>query len=181
MSYTRISAAAITVLISSAFRINAPASTEATELAPPAEYLLADVVLEHQYGSGYYGDEGVTLQVGGNGKGFRIERTHNGPTKTTEFIVAPSRVFELLELCYRERFFELSPSYGPPYRPRLGPNGAVSTMVTVVSHSASQVLTVRIGTFSKSVVYSPPLGSPPNVVLEVARRITELETPVPAK
>jgi len=140
--------------------------------APPSSYALAEVVFECRRSASQYDDSTITLS--GKGTGVRVERAWPDRTNTVSFVADPHEVFELLELRYREHFFELSDSYEVTQSPRLGPAGKIQTLNLMVSDAASETISVRIGNFSKSVTYLPSYGNPPPVVVELSKRLNEI-------
>ncbi len=119
------------------------------------------------------------VRVGGNGKGARINRASSDRVTTAECAVDTNEVFQLLQLCYRNDFFDLREAYGPRNWPRLREDGTVELMGTVVSGGAGRTVAIEIGKYSKSVAYT--ILDPPPVVLELASRIEKLCKPVEAK
>lgn len=136
----------------------------------PSEYSLADVSFEFSEG-GAYG--GMSVRIGGNGKGVVTSSSQLREDTATNFEVVPATVFDLLQLCYRGGFFDLQPSYGPPNSVRLRSDGTVETLTTVVADAAWSRITVRIGQYAKSVGYLKGHGNPPPVVAEVETRIQQ--------
>jgi len=137
----------------------------------PSTYALVDVSIEFAEG-GARG--GRSLEISGKGTGQSRSSWELKADEVTTFSVAPAAVFELLQLCYREQFFDLQSSYGVPNHIRLRPDGTIDTLATVVSHSVPSRVLVRIGKFQKAVSYVKGHGHPPTVVAEVERRIEEL-------
>jgi hypothetical protein len=100
----------------------------------PSTYALVDVSIEFAEG-GARG--GRSLEISGKGTGQSRSSWELKADEVTTFSVAPAAVFELLQLCYREQFFDLQSSYGVPNHIRLRPDGTIDTLATVVSHSIS--------------------------------------------
>ncbi len=100
------------------------------EAGPIGPYSLASVTFEYTEG-GPYGS--TTTIVRGDGTGTRMSQGGLGREASQAITVEPKSVFELLELCYRKRFFELRNQIGPPNSPRLRPDGTIDVMATVIA------------------------------------------------
>ena len=161
-----------------AFSIVLPVSPDPIEpvtvidVGPSGPYPLASVAFEYTEG----GPRGsVTTTVRGDGTGTRASSGDLGRQESQAIAVEPKKVFELLELCYRKRFFELRTlSYGPPNWPRLQPDGTVDVMATVIADGGWRSIKLTIGNYSKTAGYSDFRGDAPPVLVELARRISEL-------
>jgi hypothetical protein len=131
---------------------------------------LASVTFEYTQGGLY---SSTTTTVRGDGTATRVSRSPLRPEESHAFSIDPKKVFELLDFCYRKRFFELKDhGYGPPNFPRLLPDGTVEVLATVVADGGGRTIKVSIGDYSKMVGYSDYSDVP--VLVELARRITEL-------
>ena len=139
--------------------------------ALPERYALAEVSFEYAEGAG---QEGTLVRVDGTGKGIVRNFFALKEDEVSTFAISSQEVLKLLELCYRESFFDLKSLYGPPNHIRMGADGMIDTLTTVVSHAVRRSVTIRIGQYSKSVSYLPGHGNPPPVVTELARRIAQL-------
>jgi hypothetical protein len=149
------------------------------ESGPVGPYSLASVKIEYTEG-GLYGSTTTTLS--GDGTGMRVSDLGSGRVERRTFSVEPQRVFELLDLCYRKRFFELRDhGYGPPNHLRLRPDGTIDVMATVIADGGGRSIRVTIGNYSKVASYSDPGGEPPAVLVELARRLGEFPIPEAAK
>jgi len=170
----RVHVLAISVAILLAGRIALGGENPAKQPEPlPSTYALADVEFELSEG-GSRG--GKSIHVNGSGSGSVVERWEVKEDTKSAFSVNSGEVFQLLQLCYREGFFDLQSSYGPPNWVRLLPDGMVETMTTVVADATGPQVTVRIGGYKKSVGYLKGHGNPPPVVVELERRLNELAT-----
>jgi hypothetical protein len=153
-----------------------PVSGEEQQL--PGTYALADVSVEFSEG----GPHGQTsVRIDGNGSGAVTSTSMLRQQPTEPFTVDLAAVFELLQQCYRGRFFDLQSSYGPPSKVRLGPNGRVDTLETIVADASWSTITVRIGSYTKSVGYMKGVGDLPPVLTDLERRITRAREEVESK
>jgi len=147
------------------------------ESGPIGPYSLADVTIEYTEG-GPYG--GTTTTIRGDGTGTRGSQLGFGREERYTFSVEPKRVFELLDLCYRKRFFELRDhGYGPPNQLRLRPDGTIDVMATIIADGGWRTIKVTIGSYSKAASYGDPGDDAPAVLRELARRFRELPIPIP--
>ena len=105
-----------------------------------------------------------------------MERWELKDDTTSPFTVDSAEVFQLLQLCYRDGFFELQSNYGPVNEVRLRADGMVETLTTVVADATGTQVAVRIRGYKKSVSYLKGHGNPPPVVAELERRLNELAT-----
>jgi hypothetical protein len=104
-----------------------------------------------------------------------VARFRPAPEESQAFSVDPKSVFDLLDLCYRKRFFELRDhGYGPPNHLRLRSDGTVDVMGTIISDGGGRTIKVSIGNYSKAASYSDFSGDAPAVLVELARRIEGL-------
>jgi len=163
---------AVTIAVASLGTQSFAAKARGIEV-PPSKYSLSEVSFELWEG----GSQGSTsVRFDGTGRGT-VKTTWLMRGDTTEtFGVEPAKVFELLQLCYREGFFALQSTYGPPPSIRLGADGTIESITTVVADASGTSLTVRLGSYTKSVGYLKGLVKPPSVVTELERRIDELRT-----
>ena len=145
--------------------------------APPATYPLASVSFEL---SGGGAQSGWSIRVEGSGKGVRESyNPYLVAPERSQFTVDPSRVFELLQRCYREGVFDLHTTYGPPNQIRLRPDGAVDTLGTAAEDAAWTSLRIRIDRYEKVISWLKGLGNPPPIIEELERRIEALVAQAP--
>jgi hypothetical protein len=140
---------------------------------PPGKYALSDVSIEVRESGN---QESTSTRIEGAGRGTVTTTWKLRDDTTSTFQVEPARVFQLLQLCYREGFFGLQSSYGPPPTLRLGADGTVETGSTIIADAGGTSVTVRIGGYMKSVGYLKGSSNPPPVVTELERQVNELRT-----
>jgi hypothetical protein len=146
----------------------------AGEAWPPPEYSLDDVVIEYVTDEEMLPRWGFAIRLTGAGKGMYHEADPSDPVRVRELDVDPEEILGLLELCYRDRFFDLEDRYTTTAHPRLDPNGTVQVIEVVTSDAPMPALTVRIGNYAKTVRYLEPYGNPPDLLQELAKRMRGL-------
>lgn len=141
--------------------------------APPSDYTLAEVSIE--FAESAAPGETHRILLSGAGTGSSATTSLITPVVPREFTLDPSEVFHLLESCYGHYFFEMPGSYGLPDRPSLDAEGTVHVLTTVRTESPWRTITVRIGSYSRSVGWlEPPEGAPPPFVDELRNAILRL-------
>jgi len=153
-------------------------SVSAEDHTPAGKYLLTDVSFE--LSDGGRGTPRSTFRVSGSGHGVFTEGAYALPDRTSEYAVNSKDVFHLLEICYRNRFFDLKSSYGPPKWPRLNSKGEIEVNFMVVADGGGRAITLRIGSFAKTVVYGDS-SNPPPILIEIARAIDAMRSQPIAK
>ncbi len=145
---------------------------------PPSEYKLSDVVFEYRTSAGsWFPAEGTLVRVGGDGKGFRRTTFTLAEPEVQTFDVEPKKIFDVLDRCYQQGFFDLRPMHSGQERVRLEPDGKVHLLVTVAADAAGgRSVTLRIGAYEKRVGFMSAAGPIPTILDHLA---SEIESMVP--
>ena len=121
---------------------------------PPLSYKIQDVTIQLVHNAGYGPGGGYSIHVHGDGTGHYWFSQPPSLPEEWDFSLSRPAVVDLLNAFYKARFFDLSPSYAQQFGVAVSEDGTVTTTETVTADAGSTRITIKIGSYERTVSWS---------------------------
>lgn len=132
----------------------APLTKTLGPTGPPLSYRIQDVTIRLVRQAGFGPGGGYSIQVHGDGTGHYWYSQPPSPPEEWDLSISRPAIVDLLNAFYKARFFELDTSYADQYGVTVSQEGVVTTTVTDAADAGATILTIRVGSYEKSVSWS---------------------------